>query len=82
MSKIPRDINGAGLAKLLKFYGYTVTRQTGSHIRLTSQLRGSKYNITIPDHNPIKIGTLNSIMKDISSYLEMDKSDFIKELFP
>jgi len=33
--KIPRDISGEELARLLKKYGYEVTRQKGSHIRLT-----------------------------------------------
>ena len=30
--KIPRGIGGEDLAKLLKKYGYEITRQTGSHI--------------------------------------------------
>ncbi len=34
--KIPKDINSESLIKLLKIYGYSITRQTGSHIRLTS----------------------------------------------
>ncbi len=32
--KLPRDLGGEELAKLLKKYGYEVTRQTGSHMRL------------------------------------------------
>ncbi len=36
--RLPRDISGTGLAKLLGRYGYCVTRQTGSHIRLTTQI--------------------------------------------
>jgi len=34
--KLPRDISGEELAKLLRKYGYKVTRQTGSHMRLTT----------------------------------------------
>jgi predicted RNA binding protein YcfA (HicA-like mRNA interferase family) len=34
--KLPRDMSGDELARLLGEYGYTVTRQTGSHIRLTT----------------------------------------------
>jgi len=37
--KLPRDIAGDELAALLRRYGYEVTRQTGSHIRLTSKLK-------------------------------------------
>ncbi len=36
--RIPRDIEGKSLANLLTRYGYEITRQTGSHIRLTSTL--------------------------------------------
>lgn len=41
--KIPRDISGEELARLLKKYGYEVTRQKGSHIRLTAVLREEHY---------------------------------------
>jgi hypothetical protein len=33
--RLPRDWGGEKLATLLGRYGYEVTRQTGSHIRLT-----------------------------------------------
>jgi predicted RNA binding protein YcfA (HicA-like mRNA interferase family) len=35
--KLPRDLSGEALAKALERLGYTVDRQTGSHIRLTTQ---------------------------------------------
>lgn len=38
--RIPRDVGGDDLAKLLTRYGYEVTRQTGSHLRLTTTTRG------------------------------------------
>ena len=47
--RLPRDISGYELAKLLSKYGYTVTRQTGSHIRLTTQQKG-EHHVTIPAH--------------------------------
>ncbi len=34
--KLPRDISGEELARLLGRYAYRVVRQTGSHIRLAS----------------------------------------------
>ena len=42
-----------------------VIRQTGSHIRLTKVIDGKEHAITIPNHKPIKIGTLQNIVKDI-----------------
>ena len=78
--KIPRDISGKKLTKLLKRYGFKITRQTGSHIRLTTILRG-EYHITIPKHKSLKIGTLNNILSDIANSLEIDKKQLIAELF-
>jgi predicted RNA binding protein YcfA (HicA-like mRNA interferase family) len=81
MPKIPRDISGKDLAKLLSKYGYKITRQTGSHIRLTSNLAGLTHQITIPHHSQIKIGTLNKILNEIAGYLKTDKESIVKELF-
>jgi predicted RNA binding protein YcfA (HicA-like mRNA interferase family) len=33
---VPRDLSGADLARALQKLGYTVTRQKGSHVRLTT----------------------------------------------
>jgi predicted RNA binding protein YcfA (HicA-like mRNA interferase family) len=56
--KLPRDVSGSDLAKALRRLGYQVTRQTGSHLRLTTTERG-EHHVTIPNHNPLKIGTLS-----------------------
>ena len=79
--KIPRDISGKTIIKKLEKLGYIQTRQSGSHIRLTVIIRGKEHHITIPNHNPIKIGTLNNILKDISSHKNTSKDENIKNLF-
>lgn len=76
--KLPREICGEELAKLLQKYGYEITRQTGSHIRLTTALQG-EHHITIPAHKYLKIGTLSSILSDVAIHFKIDKSDVIKE---
>jgi predicted RNA binding protein YcfA (HicA-like mRNA interferase family) len=78
--KIPREISGVKLAKLLKKYGYEITRQTGSHIRLTTTQKG-EHHITIPAHKHLKIGTLSSILSDIAIHFKINKADLMKELF-
>ena len=78
--RIPRELSGQELARLLRKYGYDVTRQSSSHMRLTSNLRG-EHHITIPAHKYLKIGTLSSILNDIAIHFKTDKSDLIKELF-
>lgn len=79
--RLPRDLSGHELAKLLRRYGYEVVRQTGSHIRLTSTLRGTPHHVTIPAHDPIKVGTLAGILSEIATYVEIDRAKLHKELF-
>ncbi len=78
--RLPREISGEELAKLLERYGYVVTRQTGSHMRLTTTLQG-EHHITIPSHKHLKVGTLSAILGDVAVHFGMNKSDLIEELF-
>ena len=78
--KIPREISGKQLAELLKEYGYTITRQTGSHIRLTTTQNG-EHHITIPAHKNLKIGTLSAILNDVALHFKINKNDLMKKLF-
>ena len=65
--KTPRDLSGLELAKALRKLGYVVTRQTGSHLRVTTQMGGEHHEV-IPNHSPIKIGTLKSILRNVSAH--------------
>jgi predicted RNA binding protein YcfA (HicA-like mRNA interferase family) len=79
--KIPRDLSSDNLIRLLDKYGYNITRQTGSHIRLTSALKGKEHHITIPDQKSLKVGTISNIIGDIAEYLEVEKKDLLTKLF-
>jgi predicted RNA binding protein YcfA (HicA-like mRNA interferase family) len=78
--KLPRDLSGEALAKALEKLGYAVDRQTGSHIRLTTQENG-EHHITIPNHSPIKIGTLSAILRDIENHFEFTRDELLNQLF-
>lgn len=78
--KIPRDLSGSELIKKLKKFGYTPTRQTGSHVRLTTTQNG-EHHITIPNHDNLKIGTLSSILSEVAIHLGITKEELMKELF-
>lgn len=78
--KIPRDLSGQELIKRLKQLGYRPTRQSGSHIQLTSTQKG-EHNITIPNHDNLKIGTLSSILSAIAEHFGMTKEELLRELF-
>ena len=79
--KLPRDVGGEELAALLGRYGYRITRQTGSHMRLTTTAKGFENHVTIPEHKPLKVGTLDHIVNEIAGYLEMEHEKLVKELF-
>jgi predicted RNA binding protein YcfA (HicA-like mRNA interferase family) len=79
--KVPRDLCGADLVKALGIFGYVGVRQTGSHIRLRSMYTGTEHLITIPNHNPIKLGTIQGILGDVAQYLKMTKQKLIERLF-
>ena len=79
--KLPRDMGGEELAALLGSYGYKITHQTGSHIRLTSTSKGLEHHITIPRHKPLRVGTLSSIVNDIATYLEIERHKLVAQLF-
>ncbi|WP_416672380.1 type II toxin-antitoxin system HicA family toxin [Egbenema bharatensis] len=78
--KLPRDLTGQNLAKSLERFGYSIDRQTGSHIRLTTQENG-EHHVTVPNHSPIKLGTLNAILKDIAQHFGIDRDELIRKLF-
>jgi predicted RNA binding protein YcfA (HicA-like mRNA interferase family) len=79
--KLPRDTGGEALAAALSKYGYEVTRQTGSHMRLTSTVKGFEHHVTIPNHKPLRVGTLGSIIDEIANYLEIEHQELVEDLF-
>lgn len=79
--KLPRDISGAELAGLLRQFGYQVTRQTGSHLRLTNTAKGTEHHITVPRHHDLRVGTLSRILGEVAGYLELDRDSLQRELF-
>ena len=78
--RLPRDISGRALARALHRYGYAVTRETGSHMRLTTQ-RGGEHHVTIPDHASLRIGTLGSILNEVATHLDVERALLVSELF-
>jgi predicted RNA binding protein YcfA (HicA-like mRNA interferase family) len=78
--KTPRNLSGKQLIKLLKIYGYETVSQKGSHIKITT-LKGGEHHLAIPNHDPIKIGTLNGIVRQVSEHIGKSKEDVFQELF-
>ena len=78
--RLPRDLSGTDLSHALKAFGYQVTRQTGSHLRLTTTEHG-EHHLTIPQHNPLRVGTLSAILGDVAEHFELSRDEVAKRLF-
>ena len=78
--RIPRDLAGSDLARALSSLGYEVTRQTGSHMRLTTYQRGV-HHITIPKHDALRLGTLSGILADVANHFELTRAELVERLF-
>ena len=78
--KLPRDLSGRELAKALNRLGYVVSHQTGSHMRLTTQLSG-EHHITIPDHDSLRIGTLSGILREVETHVGLSREELLARLF-
>jgi predicted RNA binding protein YcfA (HicA-like mRNA interferase family) len=51
--KVPRNLGGDELAHVLRRYGNEITRQTGSHLRLTSTLNHQRHALTSGDASQV-----------------------------
>ena len=78
--RLPRDLGGEELAALLGRYGYEVTRQTGSHMRLTTTQQG-EHHVTVPRHRSLRVGTLSAILRDVAEHLGMPRQELVETLF-
>jgi predicted RNA binding protein YcfA (HicA-like mRNA interferase family) len=66
--KLPTDMSGQELVKVLLRVGFVINRQRGSHIILR---RGSPYSrVVVPDHNRVRPGTLRQILNEAGMTVE------------
>ena len=78
--RLPRDLSGNDLAQALRKLGYSITRQTGSHLRLTTHKDG-EHHLTIPLHSPLRVGTLSAVLADVATHFKMTREQLVDKLF-
>jgi predicted RNA binding protein YcfA (HicA-like mRNA interferase family) len=78
--RLPRDLSGRDLISALERLGYRKTRQAGSHIRLTTVMNG-EHHVTVPDHDPLRIGTLAAVLASVAEHFEITRDELIRRLF-
>ncbi|HTB83963.1 MAG TPA: type II toxin-antitoxin system HicA family toxin [Candidatus Sulfotelmatobacter sp.] len=75
--KLPRDLSGAELVKLLcKYHGYRRVHQVGSHVILETD-SPHHHRLAVPDHDVLRIGTLNSILRAVAEAKGIKKEDVL-----
>lgn len=78
--KLPRDLSGRALARALEVFGYQITREHGSHLRLTTQQPG-EHHLTIPDHKSLRVGTLAAILGEVAAHVQLERAEVARRLF-
>ncbi|MBI2207759.1 MAG: type II toxin-antitoxin system HicA family toxin [Candidatus Rokubacteria bacterium] len=78
--RLPPDLSGNDLAHALRIFGYGVTRQTGSHLRLTTVEQG-EHHVTVPRHAALRVGTLAAILSDVGRHVGLTRDEVAERLF-
>ena len=66
---------------LRRHYGYRIIRQRGSHMRLSTTIRGTERRVSVPRHGQLKVGTLSTILSIVANHLEIELEEVQRELF-
>ncbi len=77
--KLPGDVSASRLVRVLEHLGYQVIRQKGSHIRLRYDGH-PQHSVSVPNHGPLKKGTLHGILADVARARAVRIEDLMKQL--
>lgn len=56
-------LSGKEVCKILARYGFEEVRRRGSHVVMQRRTSVGTTTVPVPDHNELKIGTLQSIIR-------------------
>jgi len=76
--KIPRDLNGNEFAKRLQRYVHVPHHQDWQSHYFEDITK--RHSLSVPNHKPLKLGTLNALFNAIADHLELDKQKVIEHL--
>ena len=77
--RLPRGISGSQLVRSLRVLGYETSRQSGSHIRVTTSESGN-HHVTVPNHDSLKLGTFASILDDVAEHHRLTRVELLRRL--
>jgi len=74
---VHKPVSGETVIKILsKEYGFVVSGQSGSHVRLSRPTPEGKVGTVVPLHKELKTGTLRGVLK----LARIDPDDFARHL--
>ena len=68
MTKLPTDLSGQELIRILTRIGFVAQRQRGSHIILRRESPFAR--VSVPDHKALRVGTLRTILREAGLSIE------------
>ena len=78
--KVPRDLSGSQLIKVLcRDWDYRQVNQEGSHVILQTATPGHQ-RLSVPNHNPLRVGTLNSVVRAVAAHKGVDRQAVLDSL--
>ncbi|HEY1107130.1 MAG TPA: type II toxin-antitoxin system HicA family toxin [Opitutaceae bacterium] len=78
--KLPRDLYGRQLAFVLcTRWSYIKVNQVGSHIILQTETP-RHHRLSVPDHKPLRLGTLNAILREVANAKGVTREDILGTL--
>lgn len=77
--KLPQDVLGALLAQVLQAFSYRFVRQHANHVHLVTDRYG-EHHVVVPEHRPIKAGTLGQLLKQVAEHHGMTRDELIDAL--
>jgi predicted RNA binding protein YcfA (HicA-like mRNA interferase family) len=64
---------------LCRDWGYQQVHQEGSHIILQTGTPAHQ-RLSVPNHNPLRVGTLNAIVKTVAVHKGVDRQTLLDSL--
>jgi predicted RNA binding protein YcfA (HicA-like mRNA interferase family) len=78
--KLPRELYDRDLARVLcNRWAYRQVNQVGSHIVLQTETP-QHHRLSVPDHKPLRIGTLNAILRQVAAAKGVAREDLLATL--
>jgi predicted RNA binding protein YcfA (HicA-like mRNA interferase family) len=77
---LPRDLYGRDLVRVLcTQWAYQKVNQVGSHIILQTETP-RHHRLAVPDHKPLRLGTLNAILREVAAAKDVTREDLLATL--